>query len=91
VNVDRLSLVPPDVVVTAKASDDADRDGRAPDRAEAVRLSLLPKKSEFFVLFEQHAEDAVEAAEGLAKPFGDFTDVENKVRDIHAIEITATS
>jgi uncharacterized protein Yka (UPF0111/DUF47 family) len=51
-----------------------------------VRLSLLPKKSEFFVLFEQHAQNAVEAAEALAKLFGDFTDVENKVRDIHAIE-----
>jgi predicted phosphate transport protein (TIGR00153 family) len=51
-----------------------------------VRRSLLPKKSEFFVLFEQHAQNAVEAAEALAKLFGDFTDVENKVRDIHAIE-----
>ena len=51
-----------------------------------MRLSLLPKKSEFFVLFEQHAQNAVEAAEALAKLFGDFTDVENKVRDIHAIE-----
>jgi len=51
-----------------------------------VRLSLLPRKSEFFVLFEQHAQNAVEAAEALAKLFGDFTDVENKVRDIHAIE-----
>src|SRR5437879_12274055 len=46
----------------------------------------MPKKSEFFVLFEQHAQNAVEAAEALAKLFGDFTDVENKVRDIHAIE-----
>ena len=52
-----------------------------------MRLSLLPKKSEFFVLFEQHAQNAVEAAEALAKLLGDFTDVENKVRDIHAIEI----
>jgi len=51
-----------------------------------VRLSLLPKKSEFFVLFEQAAQNAVEAAEALAKLFSDFTDVENKVRDIHAIE-----
>ena len=51
-----------------------------------MRLSLLPKKSEFFVLFEQHAQNAVEAAEALAKLLGDFTDVENKVRDIHAIE-----
>ena len=44
-----------------------------------MRLSLLPRKSEFFVLFEQHAQNAVEAAEALAKLFGDFTDVENKV------------
>ena len=44
------------------------------------------KKGEFFVLFEQAAQNAVEAAEALAKLFGDFTDVENKVRDIHAIE-----
>lgn len=51
-----------------------------------MRLSLLPKKGEFFVLFEQHAQNAVEAAEALARLFGDFTDVENKVRDIHAIE-----
>src|SRR3989475_11713195 len=46
----------------------------------------MPKKSQFFVLFEQHAQNAVEAAEALAKLFGDFTEVENKVRDIHAIE-----
>ncbi len=51
-----------------------------------MRLSLLPKKSEFFVLFEQAAQNSVEAAEALAKLFDDFTDVENKVRDIHAIE-----
>jgi len=51
-----------------------------------VRLSLMPKKSEFFVLFEQHAQNAVEAAEALAKLLGDFTEVENKVRDLHAIE-----
>jgi len=55
-------------------------------KEEIVRLSLLPKKSEFFVLFEQHAQNAVEAAEALAKLLGDFTEVENKVRDIHAIE-----
>src|SRR5438477_2560312 len=46
----------------------------------------MPKKSEFFVLFEQHAQNAVEASEALEKLFADFTDVENKVRDIHAIE-----
>ena len=32
-----------------------------------MRLSLLPKKSEFFVLFEQAAQNSVEAAEALAK------------------------
>src|SRR2546427_524833 len=46
----------------------------------------MPKKSEFFVLFEQHAQNAVEAAEALAKLLGDFTEVENKVRDLHALE-----
>lgn len=51
-----------------------------------MRLSLMPRKGEFFVLFEQHAQNAVEAAEALAKLFGDFTDIEGKVRDIHAIE-----
>jgi predicted phosphate transport protein (TIGR00153 family) len=51
-----------------------------------VRLSLLPKKSQFFTLFEQHAQNAVEAAEALEKLFSDFTDLESKVRDIHAIE-----
>jgi len=51
-----------------------------------MRLSLLPKKSEFFTLFERHAQNALEAAEALDKLFVDFTDVENKVRDIHAIE-----
>jgi len=42
--------------------------------------------ADVIVLFEQHAQNAVEAAQALAKLFGDFTDVENKVRDIHAIE-----
>jgi predicted phosphate transport protein (TIGR00153 family) len=51
-----------------------------------VRLSLLPKKGEFFVLFEQHAQNALEAAEALERLFADFTDIENKVREIHAIE-----
>jgi predicted phosphate transport protein (TIGR00153 family) len=51
-----------------------------------VRLSLLPKKGEFFVLFEQHAQNAVEAAQALERLFGDFTDIDNKVREIHAIE-----
>ncbi|TMC78657.1 MAG: DUF47 domain-containing protein [Chloroflexi bacterium] len=60
--------------------------GYAAQRRTPVRLSLLPRKSEFFVLFEQAAQNSVEAAEALAKLFGDFTTVENKVRDIHAIE-----
>jgi len=51
-----------------------------------MRLSLLPKKSEFFTLFERHAQNALEAAQALEKLFVDFTDVENKMRDIHAIE-----
>ena len=51
-----------------------------------MRLSLMPKKSEFFTLFERHAQNALEAAEALEKLFVDFTDVENKMRDIHAIE-----
>jgi hypothetical protein len=46
----------------------------------------MPRKSDFFVLFEQHAQNAVEAAEALERLLGDFTEVENKVRDIHAIE-----
>src|SRR5688572_24279718 len=46
----------------------------------------MPRKGEFFTLFEQHAQNAVEAAEALAKLLADFTDVENKVRNIHAIE-----
>ena len=51
-----------------------------------MRLSLLPKKSEFFTLFERHAQNALEAAQALEQLFVDFTDVENKMRDIHAIE-----
>jgi predicted phosphate transport protein (TIGR00153 family) len=51
-----------------------------------VRLSLMPKKSDFFVLFEQHAQNAVEAAEALEKLFTNFNDVEKQVREIHAIE-----
>jgi predicted phosphate transport protein (TIGR00153 family) len=46
----------------------------------------LPKKGVFFTLFSQHAENAVEAAEALERLLTDFTEVESKVRDIHAIE-----
>ena len=50
------------------------------------RISLMPKKNTFFVLFSQHAQNALEAAQALERLFSDFTDVEVKVRDIHAIE-----
>ena len=51
-----------------------------------MRLSLMPKKSVFFTLFSQHAQNALEAAQALERLLADFTDVENKARDIHAIE-----
>src|SRR5690242_18261469 len=50
------------------------------------RLSLIPKKNVFFTQFSQHAQNALEAAQALEKLLSDFTDVEKKVRDIHAIE-----
>ena len=50
------------------------------------RLSLLPRKNIFFVQFSQHAQNALEAAQALERLFTDFTDVEVKVREIHAIE-----
>ncbi len=50
------------------------------------RLSLIPKRNIFFTQFQQHAENALEAAQALEKLLSDFTDVEKKVRDIHAIE-----
>jgi predicted phosphate transport protein (TIGR00153 family) len=46
----------------------------------------MPKKSIFFTLFSQHAENALEAAQALEKLVTDFTSLEDKVRDIHAIE-----
>ena len=51
-----------------------------------MRFSLMPRKSIFFTQFQQHAENSKEAAEALARLLEDFTDVERKVRDIHAIE-----
>jgi len=51
-----------------------------------MRLSLMPRKGTFFVLFIQHAENALEAAQALEKLVTDFTRLEDKVRDIHAIE-----
>ena len=51
-----------------------------------MRISLMPKKSVFFTLFSQHAQNALEATQALEKLLSDFTDVDNKARDIHAIE-----
>src|SRR5438132_351677 len=51
-----------------------------------MRLSLMPRKGIFFVLFTQHAQSALEAAQALEKLVTDFTSLEDKVRDIHAIE-----
>jgi len=51
-----------------------------------MRLSLMPKKSIFFTLFSQHAQNALEAAQALEQLLTDFTDVERKARDIHGIE-----
>ena len=51
-----------------------------------MRFSLMPKKSIFFTLFSQHAQNALEATQALEKLLTDFTDVDNKARDIHAIE-----
>ncbi|HEV2250192.1 MAG TPA: DUF47 family protein [Candidatus Limnocylindria bacterium] len=46
----------------------------------------MPKKSVFFTLFSQHAQNALEATQALERLLSDFSDVENKARDIHAIE-----
>lgn len=51
-----------------------------------MRLSLIPKKNIFFTQFSQHARNALEACVALDGLFNDFTDIERKVRDIHAIE-----
>jgi len=51
-----------------------------------MRLSLMPKKSIFFTLFTQHAQNALEASQALEKLVTDFSSLEDKVRDIHAIE-----
>ena len=50
------------------------------------RLSLIPKKNIFFTQFSQHARNALEAAQALDALLSDFTDVEKKVKEIHAIE-----
>ena len=51
-----------------------------------MRFSLMPKKSVFFTLFSQHAQNSLEAAQALEKLVTDFTGIEDKVREIHAIE-----
>ena len=51
-----------------------------------MRFSLMPKKSIFFTLFSQHAQNALEAAQALDTLVNDFTLLEDKVRNIHAIE-----
>ena len=51
-----------------------------------MRLSLIPKRSFFFDQFGKHATNSLEAATALERLFTDFTEVERKVRDIHAIE-----
>ncbi|HEY8732428.1 MAG TPA: DUF47 family protein [Candidatus Limnocylindria bacterium] len=51
-----------------------------------MRFSLMPRKSIFFTLFSQHAQNALEAAQALEQLLSDFTDVDNKAREIHAIE-----
>ncbi len=51
-----------------------------------MRLSLIPRKSVFFTQFQRHADNTKEAAEALVRLLEDFTDVERKVRDMHAIE-----
>ena len=49
-------------------------------------FTLIPRKNIFFTQFAQHAQNALEAAQALDALFNDFTDVEKKVREIHAIE-----
>jgi predicted phosphate transport protein (TIGR00153 family) len=51
-----------------------------------MRLSLMPKKAFFFNQFDKHATNSLEAATALERLLTDFTEVERKVRDIHAIE-----
>ncbi len=51
-----------------------------------MRLSLMPRKSVFFTLFSQHADNSREAAHALEALLTDFTHVQDKVKEIHAIE-----
>jgi predicted phosphate transport protein (TIGR00153 family) len=58
----------------------------AANKEGTMRFSLMPKRSIFFTLFSQHAQNALEATQALEKLLTDFTEVDNKARDIHAIE-----
>ena len=51
--------------------------------------SLLPKKTEFFTLFSQHAELCVEGARRLQTMFGDLGQAEQHAASIHAVEHAA--
>ncbi len=51
-----------------------------------MRISLMPRKSIFFTQFQKHAENTLEAAQALEDLLENFTDVERKVGQIHAIE-----
>src|SRR6266508_873022 len=51
-----------------------------------MRLARLPRKPIFFVKFSEHAVNSLKAAQTLEDLLKDFTDVERKVRDIHALE-----
>src|SRR4030081_347940 len=51
-----------------------------------MRFSLMPKKSIFFTLFSQHAQNALEAAQALDTLVKHFTVLEDKRHNIHAIE-----
>src|SRR5437879_12617048 len=46
----------------------------------------MPKRGSVTTLFSPLAATAVEAADAFDNLLSDFTDIENKVRDIHAIE-----
>ena len=51
-----------------------------------MRLSLMPRKSIFFTLFSQHADNTLEAARALEDLLVRFEHVDDKVKNIHAIE-----
>lgn len=51
-----------------------------------MRLSLMPRRSIFFTLFSQHADNALEAARALEDLLANFNHVEDKIKNLHAIE-----